>query len=241
MDEFFEFCKDFVTVLGNIPSQQQNGIATIANLVTLPANGLKILGYFEKRNDFLTKSFEKKIIKFLNGISTIPVENREKFISKVEYTFTTHSERLLTIINKIDDNKKIEYIVNLFKALVNEKIDFSLFFRLCNCIEISLSEDLLYIKEEIDNKEIFENLQLQFLEKNNLVKKLTSTPMVSKIELSQGNIFFKYNFTDFARLLDKYALSYEDDKYNYSINELESANKKIEIPAGTILYQKTNA
>lgn len=97
---------------------------------------------FEKTKDIPSNLFYKKLEGFLKGISKIDKKKREKFFNDFEEELSKDSERILNLINKVDNGKKIDYIVILFIRLVNEEIDFNMFFRLTNVIERCHFEDL---------------------------------------------------------------------------------------------------
>lgn len=159
----------------------------------------------------------------IRKLSEIFADNEEK----IEF-----AERVISTIDKIETKQKALYISNLTRALCSCFICKEDYYRLLWCIVNVPFEDLLYLSGKIDNTLIYDNIHLRFLEKSNLVTK-DNTPIFTKPQIEQGKNCHKYTFTDFARILDQYALSYESKKYNYTINESPLGSKQLEIPDGT--------
>lgn len=162
--------------------------------------------------DLPSKLFASKLKRFLMGVSQIPYKEREKYINKFGKIFEDNMERLLNIINKVDSNKKIQYLNNLFKALVFEEIDMSTFFRMSNVVENSLSEDLNYLKnldhsdyeKKVDVVSIQEFLPLAkslYLIEKNGPKNEPTWNMIKDMEIT-----YQYKYTDFGNKFYQYAL-----------------------------------
>lgn len=87
----------------------------------------------------------KKLIYFISEINDIDKEKREKLISEIDNS-ETHKikvgEKLLYIIDKSDDHLTAKYIAVLFRAFLNEKIDYSQFLRCSTIIQRLLIQDL---------------------------------------------------------------------------------------------------
>lgn len=169
-------------------------------------DSFKIIQIVNKVKDIPSKLFASKLTKFLNGINDISLLQRQTFIEKFGKEFESKSERLLNIINKIDDDKKIDYLVNIFKALVNEKIDLDLFFRFSHCVEQCVSEDLRFLVEqnitdENSRIEYCNNYTILNLNTLGIIKKTGLTSSVTLSELDILNIpadRYQYNVSEFG-------------------------------------------
>lgn len=167
--------------------------------IDIASTSSKVIKLIKTFADLPSQLYCKKLIRFLNGIKTIPYNKRKKFIGTFENELNNNYERILNVINNIDDEKKCDYIANAFKALVNEKIDFNIFLRLCNCIEKLISEDILFIQNNIGQSQLPYSLIIMDLVNNNLAYQtsitFTGDPSV--------NI---YTFNSLAECLYTYAL-----------------------------------
>ncbi|MEG1926637.1 MAG: hypothetical protein RR415_12925, partial [Ruthenibacterium sp.] len=54
-------------------------------------------------------------------------------------------------------------------------------------------------------------------------------------QIAQGEACYKYNFTDFAEVLDKFSLSYESEKYKYSDAQPPLSGQPLRVPVGTTI------
>lgn len=110
-------------------------IPIIGTIVGLGKTGLKI-------KDQL---FLKKIIYFINEIKNIPAEKREAIITKIDESEQFRikiGEKLMYIIDKTDDHEKSQTIGRLFKAFLEEKIDYDSFLRCALIVEKTMIDDL---------------------------------------------------------------------------------------------------
>jgi len=94
--------------------------------------------------------FVQKLLKFLKELDSLSsveknkmktkIENEEKFGKKV-------GETLLGLINKIDDNDKAKIIAKIFKAYINEEIDFGHFLKFSQIVNKSYLPDLMNLTD----------------------------------------------------------------------------------------------
>lgn len=135
----------------------------------------KYASLYTSIKDIPSRLFCRKIAKFFEGTISITKESRGRFISNFKNEMDKNTIRILNIIDKIEDENKIDYINNLFAALVNEDIDFAMFFRLCKCIEPCTSEDLektsIYVEEKIVAEH---DLTSQILSQNGILSEYRS-------------------------------------------------------------------
>jgi len=116
-------------------------------LKDIPVIGIGFKGYSLYRK--ITESFfTRKLLRFLFEIKNIPLEEREKFIAKLESKNETRKagEKLLIVLNRIDDTEKAAIIGRIFKKTILGKIDFNDFNRLSNIIDNTYIEDLKVLK-----------------------------------------------------------------------------------------------
>lgn len=168
--------------------------------ISVVSSNTKVIKLIQTFKDIPSQLFCRKLIRFLNGIKDIPINKRKEFIDKFGKQLKNNYERIFNIINNIDDEKKCDYLTNLFKSLVYEKIDFTMFIRLTKYIEKTLSEDLNFIKNNIKKEKLTHNIGLLDLANNGLVYSIG-------FSFSGGtNENSLYNFTDLALKLYEYGL-----------------------------------
>ena len=97
--------------------------------------------------------FVKKIVDFLNEISTISVEERKIFFEKMQKDQESFGENVLLIIDRIDSIEKSLIIAKLFKALVEDEIEIDLFYRFCNVVEKVYIEDIKFLVSNINDND----------------------------------------------------------------------------------------
>lgn len=146
-------------------------------------NSIKGLSFYKNIKDFPSKLFCRKIEMFLEGAISIEEGYRKKFIIKFKKEMENNTVRILNIIDKdkVEDESKIDYINNLFESLVKEEIDFSMFFRLCKCIEYCIKEDIETLGEYTERKSVEKHsISSQILVDNGLLTE-------EKVQLFDGN------------------------------------------------------
>jgi hypothetical protein len=98
------------------------------------------------------KIFFKKLIYFLYNCKDIDFEKRVKFMEKnFKDDGKEFGEKIILIIDRLNDINKSVLMANLFRALIYEDIQQEQFFRLCNVISNCYIEDLIYLKEKRNN------------------------------------------------------------------------------------------
>ena len=114
---------------------------------------VKIIKIAKMISSLPSKMFLVKVERYCRLCTEIPIEKRNKYIEKIgSEEFNKESVRILNIINHIDEMKKIDIIVKIYAARVNEEIDYPTFFRLLKIVDNVLYEDLIYMKEHFDEK-----------------------------------------------------------------------------------------
>jgi len=90
--------------------------------------------------------FVQKLLKFLKELESLSTKEKNRMKTKIlkEEKFGKKvGETLLVIINKIDDNDKPKIIAKIFKAYINNEIDFQHFLKFSQIVNKSYLPDLL--------------------------------------------------------------------------------------------------
>lgn len=92
--------------------------------------------------------FTKKLLYFLFQLREISQSEREKFITEIEVKSETQKagERLLVILNRLNDVEKAEIIGRLFKKTILGNIEFNDFNRLSHIIDNAYIDDIKLLK-----------------------------------------------------------------------------------------------
>ena len=100
--------------------------------------------------------FTKKILKFLFELNSISNKERLSFIEKLdnENESAKIGEKLLIIINKLDDVDKATILGRLFKLTIEGEIEIQTFIRLSYMVDRAYFEDLKVLR----NNEYLENI-----------------------------------------------------------------------------------
>jgi hypothetical protein len=109
--------------------------------------------------------FAKKIFKFLTELSDIPQEKREAFVNKLESNHEYRhkvGEKLLVLIEQLDDIEKPQIIGRLLKASINEKITYEEFLRLASIVDKGFLPDLMKLKDHPRSKGISQIVKEHF-------------------------------------------------------------------------------
>jgi hypothetical protein len=111
----------------------------------------EVMNIYSLGKSITTGFFLKKLLKFIYESRDIPFENRVKFMSKhLNGKENEFYEKLLLIIEQIDDLKKCKVIANLFRSLVYEKLGVSIFSRLVLLVKNCFYEDLVFLNKNKD-------------------------------------------------------------------------------------------
>lgn len=94
--------------------------------------------------------FAKKVYKFLTQVKDIPLKEREDFIKKLEEKYGYKQqvgEKLIVLLEKLDDLNKPEIIGRLFKSTIQSNLSYNEFLRLSAIVAAAYLPDLERIKE----------------------------------------------------------------------------------------------
>lgn len=117
-------------------------------LKELPIIGT-VVGLFKFGVSFRERTYLRKIYKFLYQIKDISQNERESFnksILKNSKTTYDFFEKLLYLIDRLDDTDKAVIVGKLFNALIKEKIKTDDFLRLASIIDKVYIGDLRYLE-----------------------------------------------------------------------------------------------
>lgn|SRR5690606_34549746 len=182
----------------------------------IPIFGIGFKTYSIYQN--ITESFfVKKILKFLYELKDISYDKREEFIKNLETKkeTTKAGEKLLIILNRLNDIEKAKIIGKLFNNTILEKISFEDFDRLTHIIDNAYINDLKSLKNNphlsyLDNS-VKSNLYILGLLNQsipNLEKKQKSLKRVyiksSTDSLPLPNVKLEYKPNKYCDLLIKY-------------------------------------
>ncbi len=147
--------------------------------------------------------FWTKMEAFLNGVF-LNESDRLELGEKLAENGEKHEAalRLLDIIDKAETLKKIQFIINAARCLLGGLISKTEFFRICHLIVTTLEEDLTFMSIHIHEENLLYSDSVQGL--------LTSGLMYQSI--FDGNGEQKYSFSAVAKLVDQYAVSFENSE-----------------------------
>jgi hypothetical protein len=161
-----------------------------------------IVGLYKATVSIRDRALVKKLVNFLSPLRSVPQEARQQFRERMnadEEFKCKVGEKLLLIIERLDDMGKPSLIALAFQAYMEEHIDFGMFQRLACAIDKSFYPDLMSLKSSGAPNRLSPQAKLELF--NSGVIELESTP---SINLSSRNN--KYQITELGRALLKYVL-----------------------------------
>ncbi|WP_142685424.1 hypothetical protein [Chitinophaga polysaccharea] len=157
--------------------------------------------------------FKRKILMFLFHLKDVPQEKRMKFISELnqdEKSRERVGEKILIILNQLDDSKKAAIIGKLFKAAISGHIEYSAFLRLSRIVDKVFIDDLAALKENHAlykmNDDTKENLATAGILKQ-VIQDNRSYEETIKNKIGRNVIYpptFEYHVNSFGKLLIDY-------------------------------------
>ena len=132
--------------------------------------------------------------------------------------------RLVAYIDRAETQKKICYLINATRCLLSSFIDLPTYFRICHTVTHTLEEDLCFLQNHIQESDLSYNEYVQGL--------ITEGLMYQSVIDSNGNQ--RYSFTPVARLVDQFAVSYNDiERYPNPLtgNNRTNSNLRVDIPS----------
>ena len=173
----------------------QQFLQNILSFVGYASSADQIKKFFE--NNLLelnpTVKFYSNMYKFFKvGLSE---EDRQRLIEKL--SDDEEGKRLFAIMREIDTDKTLSYILNATKALLNEEINLSIYFRICHVVINTLEEDLQFLKVHINDEIVLYSVE---------VGGLMTSGLAYHTGVSENNKP-KYNFTELAKLVNRCAIN----------------------------------
>jgi len=108
-----------------------------------------IAGIFKATVSIRDRALVKKLVKFLSSLNSVSTKARLQFKAKIDvdekYKINV-GEKLLLILERLDDMSKPNLIAHAFQAYIEEQIDFNMFQRLACAIDRSFYPDLMSLK-----------------------------------------------------------------------------------------------
>lgn len=196
-----ELKKDIINLTVNVLDACTGSISAIKSVVC---------SVIEAPTTIRRSIFISNITRFLNSLDLTEKQQKELREALEENGRAVENvNRILLCIDKIETDKKIDFVINATKALSNKEISLSDYFRICQIVSNTLEEDLIYLKEHILNEDKIRN---DVPYNTNVQGLLTSGLMYQTLLRLNGGQ--GYYFTNIAVLVDRYALSYlETNKY----------------------------
>lgn len=192
--------ENFQELIGEIGESVMDNFLDDEILKDIPLVGL----LFKMKNVVTTiqdKLFAKKLLSFLKELENVPIEKRYEQINKIdsnsEYK-TKVGEKLLFIINNCEDSEKSKVIGKIFKAFLEEKINYDDFLRSSNCInKINYTDFEIFLKRGITSNERGNDA---FLNAGLLTFKFTKPKMVRDTYFG-GDYGIIYETSEIGRIL----------------------------------------
>jgi hypothetical protein len=165
--------------------------------------------------------FAKKVFRFLIEIKDIPTKKRKDFINKLEMDNEFRQkvgEKLIFLLEQLDDIEKPKIIGKLFKAAINERISYEDFLRLSAIVQKAFLPDLNKLKSYPAIRGITKTVEEQFVTigiySMQLIDNERGRRLASRYSLGGSNIneqfkippVLKFEINDFGKSLIEYGL-----------------------------------
>ena len=149
-----------------------------------------------------------------------------KRINESDSYKTKVGEKLIFILEKADDLVKAQLIGQLFNAVLENQLGYSMFLRCSEAINNTFESDLLWFLKRVDPKSI---KHIKGLEKESLINSGIMKAVSAEGATLMGSSSFdlKYNISDAGSCLKKYLGSnhVDDDDLLKDLNDDGSKNK----------------
>lgn len=179
----------------------------------------------------------KKFEKFYKAIYNSDLTDSVKYSSQLFGDVSTAHEnafRLIQYIDKAESLKTIDYIINASRAVGNQMINSSDYFRIIRAIVHSFPDDLSYFQTIATSTESqLGDIRIMSLAQSGLM--ISSTIMVGRSIEEQG-----YSITRLGFLVDRYALSFDDEKRQNIWKQREADVEDQELRADIVTPVKNN-
>lgn len=130
----------------------QDGTEIISQLGEAVSGAVKSLKAMKKIAGIPTALFMRKFERYCKGLTKLPLEKRQKYMKLLgKEKFNKESVFVLNVINRIEENEKIDLFLRLLSAKMEGVIDDNEYRRLMILTDRALYSDLLYLKDNITN------------------------------------------------------------------------------------------
>ena len=125
-------------------------LAEIKELGAELSKAIKVVKIIRKSASIPDKLFMHKMERYSAGLVSIPSSKREKYAAKVgKKSLNKDSVFILGVLNKIEELSKIDILVRLFEAKMDEEIDDQTYRRMMLQVDRTMYSDILFLKDNI--------------------------------------------------------------------------------------------
>lgn len=158
IDELKDILEVFMTEASDLAGEAinsdivQDGVEIISQLGEAVSGAIKSLKAVKRIASIPTALFMRKFERYCKGLTSIPLEKRQKYMKLLgKKKFNKESVFVLNVLNRIEENEKIQLFLQLLSAKMEGTIDDNEYRRLMILTDRTLYSDLLYLKDNITN------------------------------------------------------------------------------------------
>ena len=141
-------------------------LAEIKELGAELSKAIKVVKIIRKSASIPDKLFMHKMERYCAGLVSIPSSKREKYAAKVgKKSLNKDSVFILGVLNKIEELSKIDILVRLFEAKMDEEIDDQTYRRMMLQVDRTMYSDILFLKDNISD----DSIKIASVEEENLL------------------------------------------------------------------------
>lgn len=169
----------------------------------------------------------KKVAKFLFRLNSVSEKEKAKFLNKLSLKDSYKNEiieKLLILLDRLDDIDKAEIIGNFFRATIQGKIDVDIFYKFSSIVDKVYIKDLKSfcffeddtLSERIRTKAVFaytDNVRKSLCSFGIMEEKIKSNDFSTQYGSNLLDYSFEYKITTWGRVFVKYA---KPNTKNYS-------------------------
>ena len=149
---------------------------------------------------FREKMLWVKLEQFLNGVYESDDDRAKLCAWLVDGSSNNdYSKRLIECIDRAETSQKVQYLINATRCLLAGFVNRTTYFRICRAISGTIDEDLLFLRDHIHEDNLKYDNAIQGL----LISGLVTFSVIGGEETL-------YSFTPLAKLVDQFAVSYDD-------------------------------
>lgn len=113
-------------------------------------SSIKYIGAIKKIATISDLLFLNKFEKYCRGLLDIPIEKRQRYAKKVgKERLNRDSVFILNVPNRIEELSKLDKLLKLFEAKIDERIDDQMYRRLMLMVDRTMLSDLEYMEKDI--------------------------------------------------------------------------------------------